>query len=280
MRVLVFGARGWVGGIVARAIPDALFPAAIARIDIRSDVQEALWSRQPDVAINCAGRVGVPNVDWCEDHPFETWRDNAIGPAILAEECAKRRIHLVHVGSGCVFAGQSTHADGAWQEGDAPNATSLYARSKAAADSLLAALPGVAVVRIRMPVSAEAHPRSLPDKLSGYRTVCHAVNSVTFLSEFPRVLLRIAEERATGIFHAVARGVLAHREIVEAWRRLVDRNAPIPEWVADESDLRSLGLARAPRSRAILADTRLAGIGAAMGDAHEMLEKTLKARQK
>ena len=44
----------------------------------------------PDVVINCAGKTGRPNVDWCEDHKEETVRANVTGPLILLDECRKQ----------------------------------------------------------------------------------------------------------------------------------------------------------------------------------------------
>lgn len=275
MRCLIFGAQGWVGSLLADAIPGALRTAT--RIDDARAVGMALDQYHPDRVINAAGRVGRPNVDWCEDHVHETWRGNVTGPAILAEACAKRGIHLTHMGSGCVYLGQSPHADGAWRERDVPNATSIYARSKAAGDLLLGHLPGVAVVRIRMPVSRAPNPRSLPDKLASYTTLCDATNSVTFLADLPDVVMRVAQAQARGIFHAVNPGVLTHREIVAAWRELVDPTLPDREWV-NESELRRRGLARAERSHVALADTRLHEVGAMMRKAAWALREDLACR--
>ena len=66
-RVLILGSHGFMGRHFR-----ALYPAAITpRLDIadRAAVHAALIEHRPLVVINCAGKTGRPNVDWCESHP-------------------------------------------------------------------------------------------------------------------------------------------------------------------------------------------------------------------
>lgn len=51
--------------------------------------------------INCAGKTGRPNVDWCEDHKIETIESNVIGTLMLAQACWIRDIHLTVMATGC-----------------------------------------------------------------------------------------------------------------------------------------------------------------------------------
>ena len=41
-----------------------------------------------DTLINCAGYVGKPNVDACEDHKEETIKGNVLLPSMLSDICS------------------------------------------------------------------------------------------------------------------------------------------------------------------------------------------------
>ncbi|MDP7476842.1 MAG: sugar nucleotide-binding protein [Candidatus Peribacteraceae bacterium] len=106
MKTIIFGSKGYMGQYFLSLYPDAITPS----IDIADSkaVAEVLDSEKPDVVINCAGKTGRPNVDWCEDHKAETIHSNVIGPLVLIEECGKRDVYLVHIGTGCVYSGDSS----------------------------------------------------------------------------------------------------------------------------------------------------------------------------
>ena len=104
-----------------------------------------------DAVINCAGKTGRPNVDWCETHQPETYRANVVGALTLADACAAEGAYLLHLGSGCIFYGPSPHPGG-WREDDFANPTAFYSRTKYAADLVLSRLPNVGIARLRMPI--------------------------------------------------------------------------------------------------------------------------------
>ena len=106
MKVMIFGSRGYLGGYFHTLYPDAV----CSDVDIADPkaVSSILDAENPDVVINTAGRTGRPNVDWCEDHKLETMHSNVTGPLVLLEECGKRNIYWVHLGSGCVYKGDES----------------------------------------------------------------------------------------------------------------------------------------------------------------------------
>src|SRR5262245_33242662 len=114
-RALIFG-NGYVGGRFASRIPGAV----IARADItdRQAVRRALQEHRPTAVLNCAGKTGRPNIDWCEDHAAETMASNTLGPLVLATECLDARVPFAHVGTGCVYTGDNGGAG--YRETDAP----------------------------------------------------------------------------------------------------------------------------------------------------------------
>ena len=67
----------------------------------QAGVCEVLEKVKPTHVINCAGKTGRPNIDWCEDHKMETMTTNVVGTLMLATECAIRGVHLTVMATGC-----------------------------------------------------------------------------------------------------------------------------------------------------------------------------------
>ena len=64
-------------------------------------VQRVLDEVKPTHVLNCAGKTGRPNVDWCESHKLETVEANVTGTLALAHQCELRDIHLTVFATGC-----------------------------------------------------------------------------------------------------------------------------------------------------------------------------------
>ncbi len=266
-RVMVFGPRGYLGAAFLGHIPGAL--ASDADTADRGEVARALDAGMPDAVVNCAGRTGRPNVDWCEEHKAETLRSNVTGALVVADECLRRGVHLTHLSSGCIYDGD----DGGrgWSEEDPPNfAGSFYARTKAWSDRALAELP-VLVLRPRMPFDGTRSPRNLIVKLSGYGRVLDAPNSLTHLPGLLKAAEALIALRATGVFNAVNEGALSPYEVMRLYREIVDPTHEFEPLPADR-----LGeVARAGRSNCVLRTAKLRGLGLGLGPAQEALRLAL-----
>lgn len=96
MQIAITGARGLVGGALARRFPDAV--ALTHRdLDITDRGAVARVLRGVDLVFNCA----VIGVDDCEDDPGLARAVNVEGPANVAETAKK----IVHFTTNYVFAG-------------------------------------------------------------------------------------------------------------------------------------------------------------------------------
>jgi dTDP-4-dehydrorhamnose reductase len=258
MDTIVFGA-GFLGPRLARELEGA----RLVSVDITdaAAVRAVLRDHRPAAVVNAAGKTGVPNVDWCETHQAETYRANVTGPLVLAEACAVSGAYLLHLGSGCVFYGDSP-VPGGWREDDFANPVSFYSRTKYAADLVLSRLPHVGVARLRMPIDGTPGPRNLITKLAGYGEVIDVENSVTVVDDLIAAVRGLLARRAAGVFHVVNPGVMRHRDLLALYREIVDpghRYDLIPE-----ADLVARGLAAKPRSNCVLASPRLAALGIAL----------------
>ena len=271
MTTLIFGSRGFLGQRLLATISGAI--ASTVDIGDLDAVRAELSFTKPDAVINAAGKTGRPNVDWCETHALETMRSNTVGALNVAQACADQGAYLLHLGSGCIFYGTSPFPGG-WLEDDHPNPTSLYSRSKYAADLLLSKLPNVGVARLRMPIDDKPNPRNLITKLASYPQVIDVGNSVTVVSDLLAAVGQLLEQRACGVFHVVNPGVMRHRDLLDLYKQIVD-----PDHVCEiikEDALVSRGLALKARSNCVLASPRLAELGITLRPIEEALRDTME----
>jgi dTDP-4-dehydrorhamnose reductase len=102
----------------------------------------ALDRYQPWAVVNTAGYV---RVDDAEGDAARCYRENTLGPTLLAEACAARGIQLLTFSSDLVFDGQQHHA---YLETDRAHPLNVYGHSKLRAEqAVLSRLPAALVVR-------------------------------------------------------------------------------------------------------------------------------------
>jgi dTDP-4-dehydrorhamnose reductase len=146
MRVLIIGASGMIGSTVLRVLSAReglevfgsvrddgcrhfFNPSIAKRVVSGVDIicQDALVrvfdQTTPDVVINCAGLT--KHKPGSED-PLFSVPINALLPHRLAHMCKLISARMIHVSTDCVFSG----AKGNYLEGDFPDATDIYGKSK------------------------------------------------------------------------------------------------------------------------------------------------------
>ncbi len=270
MRVLLCGANGFIGSLFLESAPDWI-GSCIDIADQRA-VDAELDDHSPDLVINCAGKTGRPNIDWCESHRVETFRSNVTGPAVLVAECMKRDIRFVHIGSGCIFEGDN---DGrGFSEDDPPNfAESFYSRTKYLADQILSEFP-VLILRLRMPFDDSNNPRSLINRLRGYDRVLDEQNSLTYLPDFIDSAKRLIEMGATGIYHIVNPGAISPYQIMVRYKESVD-----PTHEFERLEVSHLSeVAAAPRSNCVLSTQKLQEAGINLRSIHDAIQSAFEVR--
>jgi len=277
MKVVLFGARGYLGEHFMRLYPEAIAPS----VDIgdRKAVIEVLDREKPDLVINAAGKTGRPNVDWCEDHKEETLHANVTGALILAEECGLRGIYWVHLSSGCIYTGDKEGQG--FSEEDQPNFNgSFYSRTKAWAETILNEFtvradgkPGVLILRLRMPFDDSTNERSLLMKVSKFTRVNDVTNSVTYLPDFLKAAAILIERKKTGIYNIVNPGSISPFEIVELYKEIVD-----PTHTAERVPLEQLAqLSKAGRSNCVLSTDKISSEGITLLPVKEAVTQALRA---
>lgn len=272
MKILIIG-KGYIGERCANAWgSEAVLTNKL--VSTKEEVIALIDEHHPDAVFNAAGVRGRPNVDWCENNQLETILGNTKLPIIIAEACQERNVYLLHIGSGCIFYGDSPHADKAWRENDFGNPVPVYSRSKWAADLVLSTLPNVGIGRIRMPIDSVPSAGNLIDKLASFKKVIDVENSVTIIDDMILVFYQLMQKKAAGIFHVTNPGTLKHRELLSLYEELVDPNHT-NEWISND-DLVQQGLAEKGRSNNFLASENLTKVGIEMREVHEALRDTMQ----
>ncbi|MBV9924922.1 MAG: sugar nucleotide-binding protein [Acidobacteria bacterium] len=146
--LLITGATGTLGAALARvaesrALPHRLLSRQEMDIADPSSVEKVLESAGAWALVNAAGYV---RVDDAEREAEACFRENAEGPRVLAEACARRGVRLVTFSSDLVFGGRGRAEP--YVESDEVSPLNVYGRSKAEAERLvLETLPSALVVR-------------------------------------------------------------------------------------------------------------------------------------
>jgi 3,5-epimerase/4-reductase len=276
MKVLTLG-----NGFVANHLP---YEKITDRIKISdSFISYMMLARECDVLINCIGKTGVPNVDWCESHRSETYGSNVVVPLMIAEWCEKNNVHLINIASGCIYFGESPNyqwitpqylpnmsavkVDFGWKETDFANPQSYYSKTKYACDLVLGQMSHVTTLRIRMPISEKDVARNIINKLRGYKQVIDIPNSMTFMNDLVRCVDWAVNNRPGGIWHVVNPQPLTAANIMSEYKKYV------PEHqfeIIDEQKLDQITTAK--RSNCVLDSVKLRRAGFQMTNSEEALK--------
>jgi dTDP-4-dehydrorhamnose reductase len=144
--LLITGATGTLGRAFARicqlrGLPHRLLKRDEMDIADPASVRRALDTWQPWGLVNTAGYVRVDDAEGDE----RQWRENALGPAVLASECAKAGVKLLTFSSDLVFGGEQSQP---YEEHHPARPLNAYGRAKLAAErEVLKGWPEALVVR-------------------------------------------------------------------------------------------------------------------------------------
>lgn len=239
MKVLVYGARGWIGGQFLDVLREASVPYAEAssRADDPLGILDDLALHQPSHVVSFIGRthghIGdkvFTTIDYLEQDGklVDNLRDNLFSPLLLATTCKAHNIHFTYLGTGCIFKFDDEHPFGqeihGFDEDSLPNFFgSSYSVVKGFTDRLMH-LYGDSVLnlRIRMPITGAHHVRNFITKITTYDKVCSVPNSMTVLPELLPMVLDMMRSHKTGTVNLTNPGLISHNEILEMYRDIVD----------------------------------------------------------
>lgn len=226
MKILIYGATGFIGSMVTKLLSPEDYIIGKARLENYHDLIQELNS-YPDLThcLLMAGLTGRPNVDWCQDHKTEVLSVNVIAVALLADLTFRRKIHFTFLSTGCIYEYDETHPMGGkgFREEDEPNFEgSFYSYSKILIEKIVKEFSNSLVLRIRMPISDDLHPRSFITKIIKYERVCNVPNSMSVLTDLLPLIPDMIKREITGVFNFTNGGVISHNEILSLYREYID----------------------------------------------------------
>lgn len=221
MRVVILGAGGQLGSEVAlRAETTGTDAVALTRVecDINDPaaIARALDRHACDTVINCAAWT---DVDGAEIHQAEVFAVNAAGPGLLAVECDRRAILLVHISTDYVFSGSG---DEPITEHDPTAPLSVYGASKLAGENAIGAVSD----RHQVVRTSGLYGRDGPNfvlkvlqRAAGgaeLRVVDDQITSPTWTAHLADAILRLAERGTPGTYHITNSGSASWHEVATA----------------------------------------------------------------
>jgi len=225
MRVLVYGAAGWIGQQFLRNTAHTII-IGTERPDNYDAAAAEITKVHPDAVCSFLGRThgpGSSTIDYLEQpgRLFENMRDNFVAPIHLAQICESLHIQFVYLGTGCIYTYDGEKR--VFSEEDAPNFFgSSYSIMKGFTNTEMQRFAHTLHLRIRMPISREVSTRNFIDKLVSYPNICSIPNSMTVLDDMWPILDRMIERRTVGTFNMVNPGLVEHDWVLAEYQRLLN----------------------------------------------------------
>jgi len=220
MKTLIFGGNtGWIGKMLM-----TLCDGITTKIPMQDFRHEDMSDLNPDRVIIAAGLTGRPNIDWCEDHKKQVIETNVMGTLNIARICHNLNIHVTYYGTGCIYEYDNDHQIGGlgFTEDDPPNFSgSYYSFTKSIVEKMLIEYDNVLILRIRMPISNDLHPRNFITKILSYPKIVNVPNSVSILDDLLPISIDMSNRKLTGIYNFVNPGPISHNEIMELYKKYV-----------------------------------------------------------
>lgn len=209
-KILILG-NGYIGNKLQKELG---CPISTRRIDGLQILEEEVNHYESEIVINCIGHTGQYNVDACEVAVSRTLAANVHIPLLLAELAYRCKVKIVHISSGCIYHTQ----DKPIVETAEPDYFDLfYSRTKIYAERILKDIPNVLIVRIRIPLDNQPHPKNILTKLLKFTQVIDTPNSITYIPDFVRAVKHLINIDASGIYNVVNKGCLKYPDLLKEY---------------------------------------------------------------
>jgi dTDP-4-dehydrorhamnose reductase len=209
-------------------------------------VKHALAEIAPDAVIHAAATA---DIDLCERKPDVARTLNVTLTQAVADSCSRAGSQLIYVSTDNVFDGER----GNYIEADQPSPINEYARTKAAGEAIVAAVPGSTIARIALvmgfgPLGGGNSflERTIPMLRAGQtiNVPPEEIRTPIDVLTLGRALLELAEGSFQGVIHLAGNDAL---DRVSLTRRIAERFGYSPGLVRPRPPDQIAG--RAPRPR-------------------------------
>ncbi|HEX8428522.1 SDR family oxidoreductase [Hymenobacter sp.] len=252
--LLITGATGTLGKAFKRLCAVRGIETIIlnrAELDITDvlSVEKALARYNPWAVVNTAGYV---RVDEAEKDFERCYRENAIGPAILATACAARSIQLLTFSSDLVFDGNKSSA---YVESDQPRPLNVYGNSKRLAErDVLIQQPNALVIRTSAFFSPWDEHNFVYSALragqqkQAFQAADDVLISPTYVPDLVNVSLNLLIDEEKGVWHLANQGAYTWAELA----RLAADMAGLDQSFVLPCSMQAFGLPAARPSYSVL----------------------------
>ena len=233
--ILITGAAGTLGRAFVRLCElRGLAHRVLSRheLDVADprSVAAALAGHRPWAVVNAAGYV---RVDQAENEAERCYRENALGPAVLAQACRDHGVRLLTFSSDLVFDGAARTP---YVESDGVRPLGVYGCSKARAESqVLAILPSALVVRTAAFFGPWDEHNFLAAALRTlaaghrFRAAGDTVVSPTYVPDLVDASLDLLVDGERGLWHLANAGALSWADFAREGARLADLDPALVE---------------------------------------------------
>jgi len=258
-RIVITGHLGQLG----RSLRDAFSDHTLLLLDLPEDditdpaIAGTIAQFEPDLVLHPAAYT---DVDGAERNPRLAHRVNVRGTRNVAMGCQRAGATMVTISTNEVFDGTADHAYNEW---DLPNPISVYARSKAAGESVVRSLLQrfyiVRVAWLFAPGGSNFVSKivAAADKHGALRVVDDELGNPTYAPDAAAAIAQLVQTGHYGIYHLTNSGYCSRYEFAREILRLAGRQqVPITPIASSEWPRPST-----PPLRAILANTAGAALG-------------------
>lgn len=243
MKVLLFGANGWIGQQFCKVLSEHHidYIPAQSRADDKTNIEEEINRHKPTHIVSFIGRThgeGINTIDYLEQPGKlqQNIRDNLFSPIQLALLAQQNNIHFTYLGTGCIFSQEHPEQTQYDEDAHPDFFGSSYSIVKGFTDRLVHLFPNTLNLRIRMPITGEQHPRNFITKIVNYDKVCSIPNSMTVLPDMFPIIIDMMKKETTGTINLTNPGIITHNEILQMYKEIVDPDFTWKNFTMEEQD--------------------------------------------
>lgn len=247
MLVYVIGHKGWIGQMYIKLFKENNIDYTYS--DYRGETEQLrndIISKNVTHILCTMGRTHgtrdgttYTTIDYLQDHSVlaENINDNLYVPLSLALFAKQNNIHFTYIGTGCIYSYDDTHdTNNGFSDSEKPNFFgSNYSVVKGFTNELMKFTDSL-VLKIRMPIVGQHHPRNFITKITKYEKICSIPNSMTVLDEMIPISVEMMKNNDTGLFNFTNPGTISHNEILEMYKQYVDPTFTWKNFTVDEQD--------------------------------------------
>jgi dTDP-4-dehydrorhamnose reductase len=234
-QIALTGASGLLGSALTFALDEqGKEPVALKGQDCLQrtpqDIAAHLRRNKVSHLVHCAANT---NVEYCETHPEEAYRDNLFLSEVLASACALADVRMIYVSSTGVYG---AHSEDLYREYDAAQPTTVHHQSKFKAEQAVQTLTEAALI-IRTGWLFGGRLAGKDDFVSGRLREAQETDLMlsnteqrghpTFALDVAYKILDLAAQGHGGIFNCVNSGTASRYDYVRAILQIAGDATPV-----------------------------------------------------